>query len=98
MFLQMFLLVGSSLAEPDPGAEATFLAHGYVSVPLCGNGGYCVPPTLCAPWYLDSLYDPAAPCYLAHGTPGVCCVARKPPCKLECPCRFISVKIIHKLF
>ena len=80
LFIMLLLLVGSSLAEPDPVAEAAFLAHGFVSAPFCANGGYCVPPTFCAPWYLDSLYDPAAPCYLAHGTPGVCCVTKNPPC------------------
>ena len=42
---------------------------------------YCVPAMHCAPWYLESLYDPAAPCYLAHGAPGVCCPPKKPACK-----------------
>ena len=42
---------------------------------------YCVPQSLCAPSYLDLLYDPAAPCYLAPNTPGVCCLPRKDTCK-----------------
>ena len=81
MLISILLMVGSSLAEPDPSAESQFVVLGYVSAPYCGNGGYCVPPSFCAPWYLDTLYDPAAPCLLAHGTPGVCCVTKKPPCK-----------------
>jgi len=67
-------------AKPDPEAAAAILAHGYTTeIAYCANGGYCVPPVLCAPYYLESLYDPAAPCYLAHGTPGVCCPQKKPP-------------------
>ena len=81
MFLQMLLLVGVSLADPKADADAAILAHGYAAAPYCANGGYCVPPVFCAPWYLESLYDPAAPCYLAHGTPGVCCATKKPACK-----------------
>ena len=41
----------------------------------------CVPPVLCPAPYLASLYDPAAQCYLAHGTPGVCCKGQTKSCK-----------------
>jgi len=80
MFLQILLVVGVALADPKADADAAILAHGYAAAaaPYCANGGYCVPPVFCAPWYLESLYDPAAPCYLAHGTPGVCCATKKP--------------------
>ena len=54
---------------------------GYKAAGYCANGGSCVPPVFCSPNYLESLYDPAAPCYLAHGTPGVCCLPRKHPCE-----------------
>ena len=83
MFLQILLMVGVALADPKADADAAILAHGYAAAaaPYCANGGYCVPPVFCAPWYLESLYDPAAPCYLAHGTPGVCCATKKPACK-----------------
>ena len=83
MLLQILLLVGVTLAEPTPDADAAIHTHGYgaAPAPYCANGGYCVPPVLCAPWYLESLYDPSAPCYLAHGTPGVCCAPKKPACE-----------------
>ena len=83
MFLGILLLVGVSRADPKADADAAILApHGYAAAaPYCPNGGQCVPPVLCAPWYLESLYDPGAPCYLAHGTPGVCCAAKHPSCK-----------------
>ena len=68
-------------AEAEAEADPAILAHGYAEVAYCANGGYCVPPVHCAPYYLESLYDPAAPCYLAHGTPGVCCPPKKAPCK-----------------
>ena len=68
-------------AEAEAEADPAILAHGYAEVAYCANGGYCVPPVHCAPYYLESLYDPAAPCYLAHGTPGVCCPPQKAPCK-----------------
>ena len=47
----------------------------------CSNGGVCLPPVLCAPAYLETLYDPSAPCHLAPGTPGTCCPPRKPSCE-----------------
>ena len=47
----------------------------------CANGGVCLPPVLCAAAYLETLYDPSAPCHLAPGTPGVCCPPRKSPCE-----------------
>ena len=47
----------------------------------CSNGGLCLPPVLCAPAYLETLYDPSAPCHLAPGTPGICCPPRKPACE-----------------
>ena len=81
MLISLLLMVSFTIAdpEPDPNAESQFIALGFVSGGFCANGGYCVPPSFCAPWYLDLLYDPAAPCLLAHGTPGVCCVVRKLP-------------------
>jgi len=36
-----------------------------------------VPPSACAPYYLESLYDPSAHCYLSPDTPGVCCPSPK---------------------
>ena len=47
----------------------------------CSNGGLCLPPVLCAPAYLETLYDPSAPCHLAPGTPGTCCPPRKSSCE-----------------
>ena len=79
IFLFAILSICSGSPEADP--KAAVLSHGYDPVPYCANGGYCVPPVACAPWYLTSLYDPAAACYLAPGTPGVCCPATKPTCK-----------------
>jgi peroxidase len=80
LFGVLFALVGVSQADPtaDPAIVA-HAGHGYAAVPVtyCANGGYCVPPAACAPWYLESLYDPTAACYLAHGTPGVCCAPKK---------------------
>ena len=83
-------LLGGAVAEPDP-AHPHHPVHpvhpvphhgaGYHDVPYCANGGHCVPPAHCAPWYLESLYDPAAPCYLGPNTPGVCCVPKKSACK-----------------
>ena len=76
----------SAEAEADP-AHPVHVVPGHptsaypVEVPYCANGGQCVPPSFCAPWYLESLYDPAAPCYLGPNTPGVCCVNKKPTCK-----------------
>ena len=68
-----------------PGLPHHGLPHhgygGYEAAGYCANGGSCVPPVFCSPNYLESLYDPAAPCYLAHGTPGVCCLPRKHPCE-----------------
>ena len=85
MFVLVPILLAASLvhgeAEADAEADPAILAHGYAEVAYCANGGYCVPPVHCAPYYLESLYDPAAPCYLAHGTPGVCCPPKKAPCK-----------------
>ena len=83
-----------SLGGAEPAAEAALLlgghgghhataGYGYEAAGYCANGGSCVPPVLCAANYLESLYDPAAACYLAHGTPGVCCLPRKPPCELQ---------------
>jgi len=44
----------------------------------CANRGICTTPVSCAPYYQDSLLDPTAPCYLAPGTPGVCCFPKQP--------------------
>lgn len=68
------------LLHPGGGAYAPYAAEP-VAVPYCANGGECVPAVHCAPWYLESLYDPAASCYLAYGTPGVCCPHKKGSCK-----------------
>ena len=67
------------VAEPksDPAYHA--VPHGEPA--YCANGGACVEPVLCSPWYLESLYDPAAACYLGPSTPGVCCAPKKPACK-----------------
>jgi len=88
----LLLLVLQCQADAD--ADAAILAphgahhgvaahhgYGYEAAGYCANGGTCVPPVFCSPNYLESLYDPAAPCYLAHGTPGVCCLPRKHPYK-----------------
>ena len=83
-----------SLGGAEPAAEAALLlgghgghhataGYGYEAAGYCANGGSCVPPVLCAANYLESLYDPAAACYLAHGTPGVCCLPRKHPCEFQ---------------
>ena len=87
----LLLLASQSQADADADADPALLVaaghhaghagYGYEAAAYCANGGACVPPVFCAPNYLESLYDPAAPCYLAHGTPGVCCVPRKSPCK-----------------
>ena len=84
MLALVMLAVGVS-AEADPailshhGHHAPYTAAHHV--PYCGNGGVCVPPVFCSAYYLEALYDPAAPCYLAHGTPGVCCAPKKHSCK-----------------
>ena len=90
-------LLGGAGADPDP-AHPHHPVHpvphhgaGYHDIPYCANGGHCVPPAHCAPWYLESLYDPAAPCYLGPNTPGVCCVPKKSACKS------INKVIIHSL-
>jgi len=107
------LLCLLSLSKAEPEAEAAFLVHGYTlaAVVVCGNGGYCVPPVICAPWYLDSLVDPAAPCLLALGTPGVCCVPKKntyaerkllsratAPAGSESPLEFDTYSLNHAAF
>ena len=73
----MMISVGV-VAESDPAYHAVPAepVHGY-----CANGGVCVEPVLCSPWYLESLYDPGAACYLGPSTPGVCCAPKKPACK-----------------
>ena len=48
----------------------------------CPGGDSCVPPVFCAAHYLSTLYDPASQCYLAPGTPGICCQAHTNSCKL----------------
>ena len=74
----------AAMGTPHPRLPHHGLPHhgyGYEAAGYCANGGSCVPPVFCSPNYLESLYDPAAPCYLAHGTPGVCCLPRKHPCE-----------------
>ena len=80
MFLFLLLWTALSSAEPDAAVISHPHGHVYAHEPYCSNGGACVPPALCAPWYLESLYDPSSPCYIAHGTPGVCCVQKKGSC------------------
>ena len=46
----------------------------------------CVPPVLCPTDYLASLYDPASSCYLAPGTPGICCKGHPKSCEY-CHCQ-----------
>ena len=75
------LLLSPSHGEADP---VPAIHSGYQSrthLGYCANGGYCVPNVFCSGNYLESLYDPASSCYLAHGTPGVCCLVKKPACK-----------------
>ena len=80
--LLLFLLkLGSSDAEAKPDPIAIKTSDSYETAPYCSNGGYCVPPVSCAPWYLNTLYDPAAACNLATGTPGVCCPPRVTSCE-----------------
>ena len=76
------LILHISLCYGNPGAdpEASILSPNF-GAGGCSNGGYCVPQVTCAPWYLQSLSDPGAGCYLAPGTSGVCCLPRKPTCK-----------------
>jgi len=81
MMIFLFAILSICSGSPEADPKAAVLSHGYDPVPYCANGGYCVPPVACAPWYLTSLYDPAAACYLAPGTPGVCCPATKPTYK-----------------
>jgi len=64
----MLLLLLATFAFYQPTAA---------DAPSCSNGGYCVPPSACAPYYLESLYDPSAHCYLSPDTPGVCCPSPK---------------------
>ena len=48
----------------------------------CPSGGPCLPPVLCAPHYLSSLYDPSSSsCLLTPDTPGLCCPHYHPVCR-----------------
>jgi len=79
MASKLLVLVASCIASPDASPDASHLpvAFGGYEVPYCHNGGSCVPPSACAPFYLNALHDPVgAACYLAPGTPGICCVPR----------------------
>jgi peroxidase len=80
--LILILLIGfrSSTSKADPKAPVP--PHRFDAGPYCANGGYCIPPVGCAPWYLSNFYEPSASCSLAPGTPGVCCPSRLPSCKL----------------
>ena len=78
----------SSSPEPDPA-----ILH-YASAPpdtFCSNQGYCVPPVICAASYLESIYDPAAPCSIAPGTPGVCC----PPTTRGCTYSSLNIGFLY---
>ena len=71
-------VLSSSKPEPDP-----LVAH-YPSAPIdyCTNGGVCVPPVICSVHYLQALYDPSSACFVAEGTPGLCCPPiSKRPCE-----------------
>ena len=81
MMIFLLALISLCSGSPEADAAASVISHGYDAGPYCANGGYCVPPVACAPWYLTSLYDSAAACYLAPGTPGVCCPSRQHTCK-----------------
>ena len=76
MTIYLYLVLSLCYATPEADPKASFDA-----VPYCSNRGYCVPPVACAPWYLNILHDRDAACYLAPGTPGVCCPDRIPSCK-----------------
>jgi len=103
----MMISVGV-VAESDPAYHAVPAEplHGY-----CANGGVCVEPVLCSPWYLESLYDPGAACYLGPSTPGVCCAPKKPayakrglleraafPTGYESPIQFDAYTLNHSAF
>jgi hypothetical protein len=87
VFLGSAVLCSSS-PEPDPAlihhSPPPALHYATKATPdgFCSNGGHCLPPVVCAPQYLQSLYDPTAACSLAPGTPGVCCPARIRGCRL----------------
>ena len=66
MMIFLFALISLCSGSPEADAAASVISHGYDAGPYCANGGYCVPPVACAPWYLTSLYDSAAACYLAR--------------------------------
>ena len=71
-------VLSSSKPEPDP-----LVAH-YPAAPIdyCTNGGVCVPPVICSVHYLQALYDPSSACFVAEGTPGLCCPPiSKRPCE-----------------
>ena len=91
MIFLLFLLSSCS-GSPEADPKASILSHGYDAVPYCANGGYCVAPVACAPWYLATLYDSSASCYLAPGTPGVCCPVAKPACKYRDTLLILSLK------
>ena len=77
--LPVSTLLAVGRADPDPVIHSSS-GHHPASI-YCANGGYCVPNVLCAPDYMKNLYEPGAACYLAHGTPGICCLDRKSACK-----------------
>ena len=47
----------------------------------CYNGGQCVPPVQCAPYYLSSLLKPDSFCLVGQDSPGICCNNYKSSCK-----------------
>ena len=81
LILHISLCLGIPGADPGADPEASILSANYGAGLFCSNGGYCVPPVACAPNYFKLLSDPGAACYLAPGTPGVCCQPRQPTCK-----------------
>ena len=84
MASKLLVFIASCIASPDASPDASHLpvAFGGYEIPYCPNGGSCVPPSACAPFYLNALHDPVgAACYLAPGTPGICCVPRHTSCK-----------------
>ena len=78
LFLLFLLKFGSSDGKPEPESLGSYKP----ATPLCIDGGSCVAPVSCAPWYLTTLYTPGAGCELATGAPGICCPHRIQTCKL----------------
>ena len=85
LFCRMLAVVALLVVGAGGEPEAAVRSPGFPPDPshYCSNGGYCVPNVLCSTHYMETLYDPAAACYLAHGTPGVCCPPKKASCEFH---------------